>query len=258
MLRRIVRVVKEGSMRLALLSDIHANREGFEAVLADIERQDIDQLVVLGDIIGQGPDPDWCLETVEHLVKDGALCLRGNHDRAACATAQINPAARRVIDWTVNQLNARQKLFLAELPYDIRLGEVLFVHASADAPQDWRAVTDAGAAAPSFAATDARLIFCGHLHRAAMYSADATGKVSAHAIATQMPLALLPSRRWLGVVGSVGQPRDGSGMASYAVLDQPRNELSFLRIAFDAAITAHKCRAVGLPKATMPHQSLRA
>jgi predicted phosphodiesterase len=244
-------------MRLALLSDIHANREGFEAVLADIEQQNIDQLVVLGDIVGHGPDPDWCLDTVEHLVKDGALCLRGNHDRTACCNPQINPAARKVIDWTVNRLNARQKLFLAELPYDIRLGEVLFVHASADQPEAWRAVTDATAAAPSFAATDAQLIFCGHVHRAAIYSEDAAGRVSAHAIANSMPLALLPSRRWMGVVGSVGQPRDGSDMASYAILDQPRRELSFVQTFYDAAITARKSRAVGLPQASAQRLTIR-
>lgn len=240
-------------MRLALLSDIHANREGFEAVLADIERQNIDQIVILGDIVGQGPDPDWCLDTAEHLVKQGALCLRGNHDRTTSANLNINPAARRIIDWTVNRLNARQRLFLGDLPYQIRLGDTLFVHASADQPEAWLAVTDARRAVASFAATDAAMIFCGHVHCAALYSSDASRQVVGHAVSTQMPLE--PSRRWMGVMGSVGQPRDGSCRAAYAVLDKTCAEVSFLDTAYDASATLRKSHAVGLPMTPGPRLS---
>lgn len=236
-------------MRLAILSDIHANREGFEAVLADAELQGVDQWVFLGDLVGYGPDPGWCIDTVEHLVKDGALCVRGNHDRAIAAPDdRINSAARRVIDWTVNRLNARQRLFLGELPLEIRLDDVLFVHASADLPQNWRYVTSAQEAAPSFVATDARLVFCGHVHRAAIYSCDGAGRVAAHALGNRIALPLLRSRRWLSVVGSVGQPRDGTGMASYAMLDLARNELTFRQTSYDASTTARKSRAAGLPE----------
>jgi predicted phosphodiesterase len=235
-------------MRLALLSDIHANREGLEAVLADLDRQKVDRIVILGDIVGQGPDPDWCLDTVEHLVKQGALCLRGNHDRSTTTPeGRLNPAARRIVDWTVNRLNARQRLFLDDLPYEIRLNDALFVHASADHPETWRAVTEAGQAAPSFAATDARLIFCGHVHRAALYSSEGAAQVSTHAIATDLPLPLLPSRRWMGVLGSVGQPRDGMPLAAYAILDDACSELTFKQVPFDAKATLSKSRAVGLP-----------
>ena len=98
-------------MRSAILTDLHANREAFEAVLADLEGRGIDRLVFLGDLVGYGPDPDWVLDKVETLVAKGALAVRGNHDRAVCAPdGAMNPAARRVIDWTVNRLNARQKL----------------------------------------------------------------------------------------------------------------------------------------------------
>ncbi|MGV8951169.1 MAG: metallophosphoesterase family protein [Cypionkella sp.] len=232
-------------MRLALMSDIHANRAALTAVLADIDLHNIDQLVFLGDIVGHGSDPDWCLDTVEHLVKDGALCVRGNHDRAAASPDHlINPAARKVIDQTVNRLTARQRLFLGDLPCH---DDVLFAHASADVPQDWAYVTDALTAGPSFAAAEARLIFCGHVHSAALYSCDSAGKVSAHAIANDMPLPLLRSRRWMGIVGSVGQPCDGSRVACYAVLDQPRNELTFQQIGYEAITSAQKSTATGLP-----------
>ena len=237
-------------MRLALLTDIHANREAFEAVLADLAPRQIDRLVFLGDIVGYGPDPGWCIDQVESLVAKGALALRGNHDRAiGVADNILNANARRVIDWTVNRLNARQKLFLSELPLTITDGDTLFTHASANDPADWLYVTSASTARPSFLVSDARLIFCGHVHRAALYSCDLSGRVASLSLPLGHPIPLLTSRRWLGVIGSVGQPRDGSQLASYAILDRARNEICFRRVGYDATTTARKSRAAGLPEA---------
>ncbi len=237
-------------MRLALLTDIHANREAFEAVLADLSLRQIDRLVFLGDIVGYGPDPGWCIDQVESLVANGAVALRGNHDRAVGVADNIlNANARRVIDWTVNRLNARQKLFLSELPMTVQDGDTLFVHASANDPADWLYVTSESTARPSFLVCDARLIFCGHVHRNALYSCDLTGRISHLTVPTGQPMPLLQSRRWLGVIGSVGQPRDGSTLASYAILDRNRNELTFRRVGYDATTTARKSREAGLPEA---------
>lgn len=237
-------------MRLAILSDVHANREALESVLADIAAQEIDQLVFLGDIVGFGPDPSWCVDRVAELVAEGALCLRGNHDRVVAAPeGKINSAARRIIDWTLDRLNARQRLFLGELPFEIHLGEALFVHASADQPDQWQPISDATAAARSFDACQARLIFCGHRHHAAIYSHDLNGKVCAQSIAERGAFPLLASRRWLAVMGSVGQPRDGTQLASYAIWDQPNAALRFRQIGYDVDTTVQKARAVGLPEA---------
>ncbi len=236
-------------MRLALLSDIHGNREGFEAVLADIAARDIDRVVFLGDLVGYGPDPGWCLDRVEAMVAAGAICVRGNHDRAVgVPDGTLNAAARRVIDWTVDRLNARQKLFLSELPLTVRDGDTLFVHASANGPADWIYVNSEHKAMPSFRVCDARLIFCGHVHRAQLYSCDRAGRVARFAVRAGLAVPLIPSRRWLGVVGSVGQPRDGSGLAGYAILDRGRNELTFRQVGYDAATTARKSRDCGLPE----------
>jgi predicted phosphodiesterase len=239
-----------GSMRLALLTDIHANREAFEAVLADIAQRQIDRLVFLGDIVGYGPDPGWCLDKVESLVAEGAICVRGNHDRAVgVPDGTLNANARRVIDWTVNRLNARQKLFLGELPLTIEEDDILFTHASANDPGDWLYVTNEQKAMPSFRVSRARLIFCGHVHRAGLYSCDASGRVNHHLVAPGYPVPLLRSRRWLGVIGSVGQPRDGSALSAYAILDKRTNELTYRRVGYDAATTARKTRESGLPEA---------
>jgi diadenosine tetraphosphatase ApaH/serine/threonine PP2A family protein phosphatase len=236
-------------MRLALLSDIHANREAFEAVLADLAERQIDRMAFLGDVVGYGPDPGWCLDKVADLVEDGAICLRGNHDRAVGVPERLmNIHARRVIDWTVNRLNARQKLFLGELPLAVEQEDALFVHASADDPANWTYVKDADAASASFGATPARLTFCGHVHRAALYSQDLSGRVHLHEAKPAAAMPLLHSRRWLAVIGSVGQPRDGSGMAAYAILDRGANDLTFRRVAYDHSLTARKARDYGLPE----------
>lgn len=237
-------------MRLALLSDIHANQEAFEAVLADLSQRGIDRIAVLGDIVGYGPDPQWCIETVEDLVAGGAWCLRGNHDRAVgVPDGAFNTNARRVIDWTVNRLSKRHKLFLSDLPLVIEDGDLMLVHASANDPADWIYVTSEGRALGSFSVTKARLIFCGHVHRPQLYSADLGGRVAGHPVIFGQPLPLIRSRRWLGVIGSVGQPRDGVAQAGYAILDRDRNELTFRRVGYDVATTAKKMRAAGLPEA---------
>ena len=236
-------------MRLALLTDIHANREAFEAVLADLAQRRIDRLVILGDIVGYGPDPDWCLETVETMVQQGAICVRGNHDRAvAVPDGTLNANARRVIDWTVNRLTARQRLFLQELPLTASQDDMLFVHASANDPADWIYVTSEQKAMPSFRVSKARLIFCGHVHRAQIYSCDLSGRVAQFAATPAQPVPLLTSRRWLAVIGSVGQPRDGSALAGYAILDRSTNELTFRKVGYDALTTARKSRERGLPE----------
>lgn len=237
-------------MRLAILTDIHANREAYEAVLTDLKGRGIDRLVFLGDLVGYGPDPGWCLDKTRELVAAGALCLRGNHDRAiGVPDGALNDNARRVIDWTVNRLTAAQKLFLEDLPLVIEEDDLLFTHASANDPGDWIYVTSEQKARPSFLVSKARAIFVGHVHRPQLYSCDTTGRVTGLPVPMGHPLPLLRSRRWLAVVGSVGQPRDGSALAGYAILDRDRNELTFRRVGYDAATTARKVRAAGLPEA---------
>jgi predicted phosphodiesterase len=237
-------------MRLAILTDIHANREAFSAVLADMAGRGIDRIVFLGDFVGYGPDPDWCLNKVMELVGQGAVAVRGNHDRAVgVPDGTLNAHARRVIDWTVNRLTVPQKMFLADLPLVIEEGDILFTHASANDPGDWIYVTNDLKARPSFIMSQARVILVGHVHRPLLFSCDLAGRVSGHPVPVGHPLPLLRSRRWLGVVGSVGQPRDGGSLAGYAILDKGTNELTYRRVGYDSATTARKVRAAGLPEA---------
>ena len=236
-------------MRLAIVTDIHGNREGFEAVLADVAAHGIGQIVLLGDIVGYGPDPEWCVERCLRLIDEGAICLRGNHDNAAAGGKEtMSPLAQKAMDWTIQTLSAGAKTFLGQLPYTGRIGDMLFVHASANGPEDWNYVTSDTKATGSFRACDARLIFCGHVHVPLLVSCDRQGMVREQPFRSGLPIPLIRSRRWLAVVGSAGQPRDGVAQAAWALVDTATNELTYRRTPYDCGTTAAKTRAAGLPE----------
>lgn len=236
-------------MRLAILTDIHGNREAFEAALADARARGAGRIVLLGDIVGYGPDPEWCCDRAAALVDEGAVCVRGNHDNAAAGAAEaMGSLARRAMDWTVPRLSAGHRAFLGGLPMTAAEGELLFVHASANDPEGWIYVTSDLKAVGSFRATAARVIFCGHVHVPLLVSRDRTGGVRGQTFRHGLPIPLLRSRRWLAVVGAVGQPRDGVPQAGYALYDTGTGELTFRRVAYDTGTTAAKLRAAGLPE----------
>jgi diadenosine tetraphosphatase ApaH/serine/threonine PP2A family protein phosphatase len=236
-------------MRIAVLTDIHANREAFEAVLADISEHGADRIALLGDIVGYGADPGWCCDKAAELVASGAICVRGNHDNAAAGAAEaMSPLAKQALDWTKAQMSDAQKSFLASLPMTAEAEGVLFVHASANRPEEWSYVTSDTKATPSFRASPARLILCGHVHVPLLTSCDIGGMVREQAFRPGLPIPLLPSRRWLAVVGSVGQPRDGLAQAAWVLLDTAKAELTFRRSPYDAAGAAAKVREAGLPE----------
>jgi diadenosine tetraphosphatase ApaH/serine/threonine PP2A family protein phosphatase len=236
-------------VRIAILTDIHANREALSAVLADIAQRQVTRIVCLGDIVGYGPDPVWCTERVMQLAEAGATVIRGNHDAAVIADdPALNVTARRAILWTRPLLSDSHRAFLDALPLTCRDGDMLFVHASANDPQDWIYVSAESRATGSFRAVEDRLIFCGHVHVPALYSCDMAGTVRAQRIPMGMPVPLIRSRRWLGVIGSVGQARDGVAAAGYALFDVAQNELTFRRVPYDVATTVAKLRAAGLPE----------
>lgn len=236
-------------MRFAVLTDIHSNREAFEAVLADVAGHGIDRIALLGDIVGYGADPEWCCDRAAALVAEGALCVRGNHDNAAAGAVEaMSPLAKRALDWTSGRLSAGQKAFLAGLAMTAEAEGVLFVHASASQPEAWSYVTSDTKAAPSFRACGARVILCGHVHVPLLASCDIGGVVREQAFKPGLPIPLLASRRWLAVVGSVGQPRDGVAQAAWALVDTGKQELTFRRTAYDVAEAARKVRKAGLPE----------
>lgn len=235
-------------MRLAVFADIHGNRQAFSACLAAARVRDAERIVCLGDIVGYGADPEWTVETVMGLVNDGAIAVRGNHDNAiATPSESMNAEAQAAIEWTRGRLSGPQRQFLAELPLTQREDDRLYVHSEASNPARWRYVLGTSEAARSLEATDARITLCGHIHRPALYSMSAAAKMTNFIPTTDVAVQLLGGRRWLAVIGSVGQPRDGNPAAAYAMLDTTSREITYCRVPYDVETAAERIRANGLP-----------
>ncbi len=235
-------------MRVALFADMHANREAFEACLRQAREDGAEQHFLLGDYVGYGADPEWVVATVMEHVADGGVAVLGNHDNAvADLNESLNVEAQVAMEWTRGELGHAERRFLEELPLIHEDGTLLYVHADASSPKSWRYVTGVEEAARSMMATAAEVTFCGHVHRPALYTMSAAGKVSSFTPVADAPIRLLPRRRWLAVLGSVGQPRDGNPAAAYAILDTERRELTYRRVPYDIDAAAAKIRAKGLP-----------
>ena len=237
-------------MRIALLTDIHANREALAACLAHAERAQPARYAFLGDLIGYGADPGWVVDTVMSHAERGAICVLGNHDEALFKPlrATMHPDARTAIEWTHTQLNSTQLGFLSALPLKIEDDDRLYVHANAWAPGRWEYITNAFDARSSMAATGARFTFCGHMHEPALYNMGRDWRALAFKPVAGTAIPLGTQRRWLAIPGAVGQPRDGILAACYALFDTDRGSMTFFRVPYDIETAAAKVRAAGLPE----------
>ncbi|MBC7453975.1 MAG: metallophosphoesterase family protein [Massilia sp.] len=236
-------------MRLALLTDLHANREALSACLAHAESQQADQYAFTGDLVGYGADPAWVVDTVMDYVRRGAAAVQGNHDEAViqAGRAQMHAEAREVIDWTRGQLGAGQRAFLAGLPLTEERGHLLFVHASACDPAKWEYVTGLGEAERCLRAVRSRMVFCGHVHTPALYRRADDGRMGAHAPVPGACIAIRAQHQYLVIPGAVGQPRDGNNAACYALYDDAARELTYFRVPYEHGAAARKVIAAGLP-----------
>ena len=235
-------------MRLALFADIHANRQALFACLEAARARGAERFIFLGDYVGYGADPEWTVATVMGFVADGALAVRGNHDNAIGSPAEtMNAEAQAAIEWTRGRLSAPERKFLAELPLTHLEDDRLYVHSEASTPAKWRYVRSSADAGRSLIATDAHITFCGHIHRPTLYSMSATGKMTSFVPISGGGVQLLTGRRWLVVLGSVGQPRDGDPAASFAMFDTISREITWCRAPYDIDTAAQRIRDNGLP-----------
>ena len=236
-------------VKLALVTDLHANREAVETVMAHAQAQGAQRYAFLGDFVGYGADPGWVVDMVREHVKDGAFAVMGNHDSAVVKgpTPTMTGQAREVVDWTRKQLDESQLAFLAALPMAMSDGDCLFVHANAFAPTDWVYVVGRMEAIRSLHATDCRYTFCGHVHEPRLFHLSDVGKAGEFAPVAGVEIALSPLRQWLAIPGSAGQPRDGNPAACYATFETESAVLTFHRVPYDYEAAGAKIRAAGLP-----------
>jgi diadenosine tetraphosphatase ApaH/serine/threonine PP2A family protein phosphatase len=233
-------------MRLALLSDIHANLQALDACLEHAQAQRAERFAFLGDMVGYGADPSAVVDRIMQLTEEGAVAIKGNHDAMAVnPPEQVTTIGDTTAHWTHNQLSPARRAWLDALPLTVHDDAVLLVHASANEPELWRYVYDERAAVASLDASSAwagvRYVFGGHVHRGA--ADDLMMFVPQAGVAIPVPL----HRQWLATVGSVGQPRDGKPLAMYALFDTERKRLTFHRVAYDHPGAAAAIRRAGLP-----------
>lgn len=230
-------------MRFAIFSDIHANYEALQAVLADAKNHACTHYVCLGDIVGYNADPVACLETVRSL---DCPVVKGNHDEQASMLGDregFNPLAEKAINWTRRQLSKEHKTWLRELRIQRQVRDFTIVHATLDTPHKWGYIFNQLDAAASFSYQNTTICFVGHTHVPEAYVRDGTVHVMDFEI-----LPVLPAKKYLINVGSVGQPRDGDWRASYCIYDTSTNEVELRRVEYDIETAQKKIIAAGLPE----------
>ena len=226
-------------MRRALISDIHANLEALEVVLADIKAQGITEILCLGDLIGYGPNPRECIDLV---MENCSVSLLGNHDQGALFDPDgFNIGAERAIFWTREQLesasdrtnNERRWEFLGELPRTHRLNEFLFVHGSPRNPLSEyifpEDIYNQRKMERLFQLVE-KYCFQGHTHVPGVFTEN-NQFFSPEEIDHEYTLG---EGKVMINVGSVGQPRDGDPRACYVVLEDGRPA----RSSFDTVVYA--------------------
>jgi predicted phosphodiesterase len=234
------------AVRIAVISDVHANLYALEAVLGEIDREPPDALWCLGDTVGYGPRPNECCDLVRERSD---LVLIGNHDLVALGSADVgleefNPEAAEASLWTSEQLSPQSRRFLEALQPTAAIEGVELFHGS---PRDpvWEYVLSELVALESLMATAAPLVLVGHTHVATAVVLDGNnleGRVAPEGFEAQ-----LDRGRWLLNPGSVGQPRDGNPEAAFLELDLAAKRGRFRRVAYPVARTQEEIRERGLP-----------
>jgi diadenosine tetraphosphatase ApaH/serine/threonine PP2A family protein phosphatase len=232
-------------MRVAVISDVHANRHALDAVLEAVGEAGPDAVWCLGDTVGYGPQPNECCDAVRARAD---LCLVGNHDLVALgelSVSDFNDEAAAAAIWTNRMLTRGSESFLRSLSPQAEADGVELFHASARDPV-WEYVLTEEAARATLELTSAPIVLVGHSHVALALTIDGDGDGVAGGLApdgTEIEL----EGRWLLNPGSVGQPRDGDPRAAWLLVDLGERFASFHRVPYSIQATQNEMSEAGLP-----------
>ena len=234
-------------MRVAVLSDIHANLEALQAVLRSLLEYPADSVITLGDVIGYGPDP----EAVVHLLQEKNIpSVQGNHEQALISGRKLgwfNSPARRSINITRKLLSPRTLDMIGNWPMVIENDSFLAVHGCPPDDAFTYLFEYAEDELPElFQQFTQPVCFVGHTHM--LHVAIYDGRRATLRESRPGQVALNPLQRHIINPGSVGQPRDGTNTAKYAVWDTRQSLLEFRAVPYDVETTIAKVQALGFPE----------
>jgi predicted phosphodiesterase len=228
-------------MRVAVISDIHANFHALEAVAEAIGQEQPDEIWCVGDVVGYGPQPNPCCDWA---ANHAAVCLAGNHDLGVLGALDLglfsDDAAAAAL-WTRAVLSEGARIYLAALEPSATRDGIALYHGS---PRDpvWEYVLSYEAACDAIDESASDVTIVGHSH--VPFAIGQGDLVGGHASdGTEVDL----DGRWLLNPGSVGQPRDGDPHAAWLLLDLDARRATFRRVAYDVERTQAEIRELGLP-----------
>jgi predicted phosphodiesterase len=237
-------------MKYLVLSDIHGNLEALDASVAAAQRQ-YDAVLVLGDLVGYGADPNAVVDLVRSL--EPVAIIRGNHDKVASGVEDaegFNTVARNAVTWTYETLTPDNRSYLQDLPLGPHVVDEL-VEICHGSPFDEDAyIFDELDALRALKAARRRVCLFGHTHVPVVFqlTTDEALEVLMPGPEPELVLAFQPGFRYLVNPGSVGQPRDGDPRASFAIVDAASAEMKLFRVAYEIESAQQKVIRAGLPE----------
>ena len=242
-------------MRYLLVSDIHGNLAAFDAVLADVDLENIDRIWCLGDVVGYGPCPNECIGRLREFAE--YVCVAGNHDWAAISRigiAEFNPSAQEACRWTSERLNEENSAYLSNLPTRFLEDNCTLVHGSPREPI-WEYIIYPSTAQLNFQFFDTQLCFVGHTHAPAIFREETSTQRFEISIPLPDHPILIDDERMIINPGSVGQPRDGDPKAAYMIFEPDSKTLEYHRVPYDVASTQQLMMEKGLPESLVSRLS---
>lgn len=233
-------------MKLAVLSDVHANLEALQAVVRDIESRAVEKVFFLGDAVGYGANPNECVDIIDSLCE---IKLLGNHDYVALgleSSRNFNPMAQKSIKWTREQLSDTTIEKLSDFEMEESFLDYFMVHATPDNPSEWNYILSKQEALENFDHFSQRFCLVGHSHMPCAFMLDREGVISVST--AEEAFTAEQEFRYIINVGSVGQPRDGIKDACYLLIDNEAGHFDFIRVPYELDKAQEKMQDAQLPK----------